>query len=110
MLQLSCLDRAGCHIGPPDRFEGVRLANVQGTDGLPGSLCSITGGPVAGYNLTACSTQMNLQCSPAKLGALVGSGIGFCNFTTPGQSVSFSVCHSHELRFSAYKPPAARLV
>lgn len=64
------------------------LAHAQGTDGLPGSLCSITGGPVAGYNLTACSAQMSLRCSPPKSGRLVGSGIGFCNFTTPGQQVS----------------------
>ena len=41
---------------------------------------------MAGYNMTACSQQ--LVCAPMKSGKLVGTGIGFCNLTAPGQSVS----------------------
>ena len=58
---------------------------MQATDGKPGSLCSMSGGPVAGYNMSACTQQ--LVCAPMKSGKLVGTGIGFCNLTAPGQSV-----------------------
>ena len=60
----------------------------QGTDGLPGSLCSLSGGQVAGYSLTPCSTSLDMHCAPLASGKLVGTGLGFCNFSAPGQSVS----------------------
>lgn len=69
---------------------------MKGTDGKPGSLCSISGGSVAGYNMTACTD--GLLCAPFKSGKLIGTGIGFCNLTAPGQSVSLPIaecpgCH-----------------
>lgn len=60
---------------------------MQATDGLAGSLCSISGGSVSGYNMTAC--QDGLVCAPLRSSKLVGTGIGFCNLTSPDQTVSF---------------------
>ena len=70
---------------------------LKGTDGKPGSLCSISGGSVAGYNMTACTD--GLLCAPFKSGKLFGTGVGFCNLTAPGQSVSlpFNKCAGCQL-------------
>ena len=61
---------------------------MQGTDGLPGSLCSLAGGAVAGYTLTPCSADLDLHCTPITAGKLVGTGLGYCNFSSPVDSVS----------------------
>ena len=55
----------------------------QGTDGLAGSLCSLSGGDVAGYKFTTCKD--NLVCAPLANSSLAGTGAGFCNLTSGGQ-------------------------
>lgn len=55
----------------------------QGTDGLAGSLCSLSGGDVAGYKFTPCKD--NLVCAPLANSSLAGTGVGFCNLTSGGQ-------------------------
>ena len=58
---------------------------VQGTDGLAGSLCSVSGAAVSGYKFTPCKD--NLLCAPLASGTLAGTGVGYCN-TTKGGDVS----------------------
>ncbi|CAL8460636.1 g166 [Coccomyxa elongata] len=84
------------------------LAAQMGTDGKPGSLCSISGGSVAGYNMTACTD--GLLCAPFKSGKLFGTGVGFCNLTAPGQSYEVALDTRPQFMLSGQTPvltPAA---
>ena len=53
---------------------------------MAGSLCSLSGGELAGYKMAACAD--NLLCAPLKDQKLAGTGVGFCNLTKGGD-VSF---------------------